>query len=73
MAETVLNEEMFNLDTRKFLKTVGVTSQREIEQAVRAAMAAGRLRGDELLQVRMTLSIPALDLSYAVDGEIGLG
>lgn len=73
MAAAVLNEEVFNLDVRKFLKKVGVTSQREIEQAVHAALAAGRLHGNEVLKARITLSIPDLGLTHDVDGEIGLG
>ena len=73
MAASVLNEEVFNLDVRKFLKKVGITSQREIEQAVRAARAAGRIKGNEKLPVQVTLSMPALNLTHRVDGDIALG
>jgi hypothetical protein len=68
-----MDEERFNISTRKFLKEVGVTSQREIEKAVREAIAAGRLRGDEKLDAKMTLTIEALGLSHEIDGHIHLG
>ncbi len=67
-----MNEDRFNMDIRKFLKIVGVTSQREIETAVRAALARGRLAESTLLKPRVTLSIPELGLEHVVDGEIGL-
>ena len=67
-----MNEETFNMQLRKFLKKVGITSQREIEQAVRAAVEAGTLSGNEKLAAKMTLSIPAIGLSVDIDDEIGL-
>jgi plasmid stability protein len=67
-----MNEERFNTDIRKFLRVVGVTSQREIEAKVRAALAAGLLSEDVLLKPRVTLSIPEIGLEHVVDGEIGL-
>jgi hypothetical protein len=67
-----MNEDRFNMDIRKFLKVVGVTSQREIENAVRAALDKGTLRPDAQLKPRVTLSIPELGLEHVVDGEIGL-
>jgi hypothetical protein len=69
---TAMNEETFNLSIRKFLKTVGVSSQREIEQAVAKAVAAGKSAGNEAYPAKVTLSIPGLDLSVAFDGEIRL-
>ena len=66
-----MNEDRFNMDIRKFLKVVGVTSQREIETAVRDAIAKGRLVESALLKPRVTLSIPELGLEHVVDGEIG--
>jgi hypothetical protein len=50
-----MNEEAFNLSLRKFLKRVGVNGQREIELAVREAIEAGRLQGNEHLPVKVTL------------------
>jgi Family of unknown function (DUF6494) len=70
--EQVMNEDRFNMDIRKFLKVVGVTSQREIENAVHAAVANGKLTERTLLKPRVTLSIPELGLEHVVDGEIGL-
>lgn len=69
---TSLDEEHFNLEIRKFLKKVGITSQREIEQAVREALQGGRLKGTETLKVQVVLSLPALGVSHTVDGEIAL-
>lgn len=67
-----MNEERFNMDIRKFLKIVGVTSQREIETRVRAALAAGRLSENVSLKPRMTLSVPEIGLEHVIEGEIGL-
>jgi hypothetical protein len=67
-----MNEETFNLSIRKFLKTVGVGSQREIEQAVARAIAEGRLQGSESLPAKMSLKIAGLDLSVEFDGKIEL-
>ena len=67
-----MDQDKFNLDIRKFLKTVGVGSQREIEQAVAAALAAGTIKGTESLAATMTLKIGALGLEHRFDGEIAL-
>ena len=67
-----MNEERFNMDIRKFLKLVGVTSQREIERAVRAALADGTLGETAVLKPKVTLSIPEIGFDHVVDGEIGL-
>ena len=67
-----MNEDRYNMDIRKFLKVVGVTSQREIENAVRAALANGKVNDSALLKPRVILSIPELGLEHVVDGEIGL-
>jgi hypothetical protein len=56
------------MGVRKFLKMVGVTSQREIERAVGEALTAGRLKGDETLQARVVLTIDGLDVSHEVRG-----
>jgi hypothetical protein len=68
-----VNEETFNLQTRRFLKIFGVTAQREIEKTVRAEILAGRLRGDETLGVRATLVIDGLAAEVLVEGTIALG
>ncbi|MGH8708767.1 MAG: DUF6494 family protein [Burkholderiales bacterium] len=67
-----MDQETFNLSIRKFLKMVGVNSQREIEQAVQAALAAGKLKGGEALGARVTLEISALGVRVPFDGEIRL-
>jgi ribosomal protein L1 len=61
------------METRKFLKVVGVTSQREIENAVHAALKAGRIKGNEALKAKVTLRIDAVNLTHEIDGEIKLG
>ncbi|WP_024577316.1 MULTISPECIES: DUF6494 family protein [unclassified Afipia] len=68
-----MNEDVFNTSVRKFLKQVGVTSQREIEKAVREAIAAGRLKGSEKLPAKMVLTLDGVALSFTVDGDIELG
>lgn len=72
MTPSTVDEETLNVEIRKFLKRVGISSQREIELAVRTALQAGRIKGDELLRAEMVLTIPALDLVHRVDGEIAL-
>ena len=67
-----MNEDVFNLDLRKFLKRFGVTAQREIERAVADAIQNGRLTGSETLEVRATLSIPDVIAELRIDGQIGL-
>jgi hypothetical protein len=70
--EATMNEDRFNMDIRKFLKTVGVTSQREIELAVRDALASGKLSEATLLKPKVILRIPEIGLDHVIDGEIGL-
>lgn len=67
-----MNEELFNLGVRKFLKRFGVTAQREMEKAVSEAMRAGKLRGSETLKARATLTIDGLPISMAIDEDIPL-
>ncbi|HXF88985.1 MAG TPA: DUF6494 family protein [Xanthobacteraceae bacterium] len=67
-----MDEEALNTSVRKFLKKVGVTSQREIEKAVREAVAAGRLKGNERLPAKMTLSVGGIDLALEIDGSVEL-
>ena len=67
-----MNEDVLNTNIRKFLKTVGVTSQREIEKAVRAAIGNGRIKGNEALVAKVTLTVGGIDLTHSVDGKIEL-
>lgn len=68
-----MNEDQFNMELRKFLKKVGVTSQREIEQAVRDGVESGKLKGTESLKATVTLKVDGLDLEHKIDGTISLG
>ena len=67
-----MHEETFNLSIRKFLKMVGVNSQREIEQAVAKAIASGAVGGTEAFPAQVTLEISGLKLNVKFDGEIRL-
>lgn len=67
-----MNEDTFNMSVRKFLKTVGVGSQREIEQAVHKAMAEGRIDGTETFPATVTLNVAGLDLKADFQGDIKL-
>jgi hypothetical protein len=67
-----MDQDTFNLGIRKFLKMVGVNSQREIEQAVQQALVSQRIKGDEILIAKVTLEIPSLGLKVPFEGEIGL-
>ena len=67
-----MNEEQLNMSLRKFLKKVGVTSQREIEQAIREAVASGKLKGNEQLRAEVKLSLPETGLDVTIDGLIEL-
>jgi hypothetical protein len=70
---TSIDEDRLNVSIRKFLKAVGITSQREIEKAVRDAAEAGSLPGAGKLQARMTLSVPDLGLEHVIEHEIDTG
>lgn len=67
-----MDEEVFNMSVRKFLKKVGITSQRELEKAARAAIESGRLKGDESFDVRVRLETALLDKPFEIDGNIKL-
>ncbi len=67
-----MNEDVVNSNLRKFLKTVGVTSQREIEKSVREAVSSGLLKGNETLPAKMVLTLGGVALSFTVDGDIVL-
>ena len=67
-----MNEDTLNMEVRKYLKKVGVTSQREIEHAILKAIESGELSGKETIAVTMTLNVPAIDLNCCIEGEIAL-
>ena len=67
-----MDEEVFNMSVRKFLKQLGVTSQREIEIAVREQLDAGALKGDEVLEVEARVAVSGLPHDTVVRGQIKL-
>ena len=67
-----MNEDTFNMSVRKFLKKVGVTSQREIEHTVLEAVESGKLTGNEKLGAKVILKIDSLDLVTEINGKIEL-
>ncbi len=67
-----MKDETLNMSVRKFLKTVGVNSQLAIEKAVHKAIADGRLKGNEVLPVKMSLTVGPLALDLSFDGKLNL-
>ena len=67
-----MNDDVLNMSVRKFLKKVGVTSQREIEEAVRIAVGNGKLKGNETLPAKVTLTVAGIDLSVNIEGAVEL-
>ena len=68
-----MNEDVFNTSIRKFLKTLGVTGQREIEKAVREALASGKLKGNEKLAAEAVITIGTLQFRHGISETIELG
>jgi hypothetical protein len=68
----VVDEEIFNMSVRKFLKKLGVTAQREIELAVREQIEAGDLQGDETLDATATVTVDGISRDVVVTGKISL-
>jgi hypothetical protein len=67
-----VDEEVFNMSTRRFLKKLGVTAQREIELAVREQLEGGDLQGDETLEATATVTVAGLARDVVVTGQISL-
>jgi ribosomal protein L1 len=67
-----MNPDTLNMSLRKFLKTVGVHSQREIEAAIESAMKSGKLKGTEKIDAKMRLTLEGTDLDVSFDGKIEL-
>jgi Family of unknown function (DUF6494) len=67
-----MDEEVFNLSVRRFLKTLGVTAQREIELGVRERLDSGELQGDEALPARATVTVQGVEKEIVIEGEIKL-
>jgi hypothetical protein len=72
IGELIVDEDVFNTSIRKFLKSLGVAAQREIEKTVRQAVAERRLKGDETLPATASVSIGQLKLFLEIDGQIEL-
>jgi hypothetical protein len=70
--EVTVDEEVFNMSVRKFLKKLGVTAQREIELAVREQLEGGDLQGDETLEATATVTVAGLSRDVVVTGQISL-
>jgi molybdopterin biosynthesis enzyme MoaB len=67
-----MNEDKLNVSLRKFLKTVGVTSQREIEKAIRDAVQSGKIKGNEKLSAKVVLTVGGVGLNHEVKGDLEL-
>ena len=67
-----MNEETLNLSIRKFLKVVGISSQREIEKAVAKALEDDLIKGGETFHASMTLHVAGLKLESKFEGQISL-
>ena len=67
-----MNEDTINIETRKFLKEIGITCQQQIERAVREAVKSDNLKGNETLRAHMTLTVDRINLRHEIDGEIKL-
>ena len=67
-----MNEDNLNMQIRQYLKKVGITSQRTIEQAIQRQIRSGQLTGSEQFNIKMVLSIPELDINQEINGEIKL-
>ena len=65
-----MNEEVLNMQVRKFLKKVGIQSQHEIEQAVKDHLKKGSLSGTKKLDATMLLEVPEIGLKVSIDGKI---
>jgi len=72
MTEQAFDEEKLNGEIRKFLKKVGITSQIEIENAVRAALAGGSLDTGKPLRARIVLEVDGLGLRHVVEHDLAL-
>ena len=67
-----MNEDVFNVQIRKFLKKVGIQSQREIEHAVRRALESGELTGSETLNAKVRLTVHEVSIDHTIEDKIAL-
>ena len=67
-----MDEEIFNMQLRRFLKKVGIQSQRDIELAVRQGIETGTLASTDKLNAQVLLQVPAVGLKVTIEDEIAL-
>ncbi len=67
-----MNEDIFNLQIRKFLKKVGIQSQRQIEMSVREAIDSGRITGSETLHAKVQLTVDGVNIDHTIEDTIAL-
>lgn len=67
-----MNQDNFNMEIRKYLKKVGITSQREITESVNRAISEGKLTGNETLKAKTKITVQDLGFEIEIDGEISL-
>ncbi len=67
-----MDEDALNMSIRRFLKKVGITSQREIEATIRQAVSDGKIEGKDFFPVSVKLEIPELGLNQTIEGKIEL-
>ncbi len=68
-----MDEDKLNMEIRKFLKKVGITSQREIEKAVRDADARGKIGTGATLRARVRLEVAEVGLDITIESDLALG
>ena len=67
-----MNQDNFNMEIRKYLKKIGITSQREITEAVNQSISEGKLDGNETLKASAKIMIHDIDFELEINGEISL-
>jgi hypothetical protein len=68
-----MNEEVLNTSVRRFLKKLGITAQREIEQAIRAAAASGKIKDGQKMPAKAVVTVGGVELKFEVNGDIEAG
>ena len=65
-----MDDEKINISVRKFLKNVGITSQRKIEEKIRDKFKSGEIKGINKIKVKAIITSDTLELNESIDGEI---
>ena len=66
------DDDTLNLEIRKFLKKVGITSQREMERAIYGAVESGELSADGTVHARVTMELPELGKTVVIEADLAL-